>query len=159
MRGPATRQCGVFVGVETGDYHLLMERAGVEREAQATWGNDTSILPARISYFLDLKGPSLAVDTACSSSLTAMHLACQSLLTGECTLALAGGVYIATTPNFHVCAATPACSRRTALQVLRRRRRTASCPARASGVVVLKPLAAALRRRRPDPGRDPTAPA
>lgn len=55
-------------------------------------GNAGSIVANRLSYFLDLRGPSLAIDTACSSSLVAVHAACQSLRDGESTLALAGGV-------------------------------------------------------------------
>jgi acyl transferase domain-containing protein/thioesterase domain-containing protein len=54
-------------------------------------GNDASFLATRVSYTLDLRGPSMSVQTACSSSLLAIHLACQSLLAGECDLALAGG--------------------------------------------------------------------
>jgi acyl transferase domain-containing protein/thioesterase domain-containing protein/aryl carrier-like protein len=54
-------------------------------------GNDPSFLATRVSYELNLRGPSLSVQTACSSSLVAIHLACQSLLNGECDLALAGG--------------------------------------------------------------------
>ena len=61
-----------------------------------------SIAANRISYFFDFRGPSLAVDTACSSSLVAVHLACQSLRDGECDLALAGGVNVMLTPEYHV---------------------------------------------------------
>src|SRR5262249_31803985 len=57
-------------------------------------GNDLAFLPTRVSYKLDLRGPSYAVHTACSTSLVAVHLACQSLLLGECHMALAGGVAI-----------------------------------------------------------------
>src|SRR5262249_13499682 len=58
-------------------------------------GNEKDYLPARVSYKLNLKGPSISVNTACSTSLVAVHLACQSLLHGECDIALAGGVSIA----------------------------------------------------------------
>nr|ASA76631.1 polyketide synthase [Pyxidicoccus sp. MCy9557] len=141
----SNRRCGVFVGVETGDYALGMARAGVRREAQAIWGNDTSILAARISYFLNLKGPAVALNTACSSSLVAIHLACQSLLTGESEMAIAGGVYVATTPDFHIHA-----SNALMLSPDGRCRSFAQgangfVPGEGVGAVVLKPLEAALR--------------
>src|SRR4029079_11663454 len=60
----------------------------------ALLGNDKDYLPTRTSYKLDLRGPSVAVQTACSTSLVAVHLACRSLLEGECDLALAGGVSV-----------------------------------------------------------------
>ncbi|MGD8931609.1 MAG: SDR family NAD(P)-dependent oxidoreductase, partial [Chromatiales bacterium] len=90
LAGSAT---GVFVGISTDDYAQLMATApGDEHDAFFSTGNAASIAANRLSYFLDLQGPSLAVDTACSSSLVATHLACQCLLTGESDLALAGGV-------------------------------------------------------------------
>ena len=58
-------------------------------------GNDTNFLATRVSYELDLHGPSMNVQTACSSTLVAVHLACQSLLSGECDVALAGGAVVA----------------------------------------------------------------
>ena len=57
-------------------------------------GNDKDFLCTRVSYLLDLKGPSMSVQTACSTSLVAVHTAAQSLLSGECDMALAGGVSI-----------------------------------------------------------------
>nr|WP_092067193.1 SDR family NAD(P)-dependent oxidoreductase [Dendrosporobacter quercicolus]NSL46455.1 SDR family NAD(P)-dependent oxidoreductase [Dendrosporobacter quercicolus DSM 1736]SDL51052.1 Acyl transferase domain-containing protein [Dendrosporobacter quercicolus] len=92
---------GVFVGGRTSDYkeQTLNQE---EINSQTFLGNDMSILAARISYFLNLKGPSLAVDTACSSSLVAIHLACNSLLKGESEIALAGGVFIISSPEFYV---------------------------------------------------------
>ncbi|HEY2324269.1 MAG TPA: SDR family NAD(P)-dependent oxidoreductase [Thermoanaerobaculia bacterium] len=79
---------GVFAGVQPNDY------AGDDAASLSMIGNSLAILPARVAYHLDLKGPTLAVDTACSSSLMAIHLASQSLLNGECDMALAGGVSI-----------------------------------------------------------------
>ncbi|MBM0279983.1 beta-ketoacyl synthase N-terminal-like domain-containing protein, partial [Micromonospora tarensis] len=96
------RRCGVFVGSTGGDYDALQEDHDVAHGPTTLLNNQTSTLSGRISYFLDLAGPNLAVDTACSSSLVAVHLACQSLLAGESELALAGGVFIATTPRFFV---------------------------------------------------------
>lgn len=94
------QRCGVYVGVAKGDYVAKMQESGMPMGAQSFWGNESSILAARISYHLNLKGPAIAIDTACSSSLVAVHMACQSLLSGECDLALAGGVFIYTTPGF-----------------------------------------------------------
>nr|ALD83703.1 tAT polyketide synthase [Sorangium cellulosum] len=93
---------GVFVGVGQSDYVDAMVQAGVGLEAQSFWGNEPSVVPARLSYFLNLKGPAVAVNTACSSSLVALHLACRSLLEGEAELAVAGGVFVRTTPHFHL---------------------------------------------------------
>ncbi|MCA1909372.1 MAG: SDR family NAD(P)-dependent oxidoreductase, partial [Magnetospirillum sp.] len=88
---------GVFAGCSSGDYHDLF---GADVPGQAFWGNTSSLVPARIAYFLDLKGPAVAVDTACSSSLVAVHLACRSIWDGECDMALAGGVFVQCTARF-----------------------------------------------------------
>src|ERR1700722_17996352 len=89
------KKCGVFVGVEPGDYlHVLMELGDRVQNSSVFQGNAESILAARIAYFLDLKGPGIAINTACSSSLVSIHLACQSLINGDCDLALAGGVRV-----------------------------------------------------------------
>ncbi|MCR8978417.1 SDR family NAD(P)-dependent oxidoreductase [Brevibacillus laterosporus] len=89
--------CGVYVGYNIGDY---MQLIGDNPPAQAMWGNAGSIIPARIAYYLNLKGPAIAIDTACSSSLVAIHLACQSLWAKEIDMALAGGVFVQSTPRF-----------------------------------------------------------
>ncbi len=90
--------CGVFAGCGMGDYGLGAERGGV---IGAT-GVAPSILPARVSYLLNLKGPCLAIDTSCSSSLVAMANACDSLILGNCDLALAGGVLVMAGPSLHL---------------------------------------------------------
>lgn len=92
------RRCGVFVGCAHGDYQELFRS---QPPGQAFWGNTCSLIPARIAYHLNLKGPAVAVDTACSSSLVAVHLACQSLWQGDADLALAGGVFIQSSPRFY----------------------------------------------------------
>ncbi|WP_437581600.1 beta-ketoacyl synthase N-terminal-like domain-containing protein [Sorangium sp. So ce887] len=92
---------GVYVGTAGSDYKRLIDEKG-KLPAQVFWGNSSSILAARISYYLDLQGPAIAVDTACSSSLVAIHLACQALWSGETEIALAGGVFIQCTPEFYV---------------------------------------------------------
>ena len=82
---------GVFVGVTTNTYQLLAPEAWQRGEAVTPSAMPWSIAN-RVSYALDLQGPSMPVDTACSSSLVAVHLACESLRRGECQAALAGGV-------------------------------------------------------------------
>lgn len=94
--------CGVFVGVGASDYWDALTRGGLPHDAQSFWGNEPSVLTARLSYLLNLKGAAVAVNTACSSSLTALHLACQSLQTGESEIAIAGGAFVRSTPHFHV---------------------------------------------------------
>ncbi|SAL32898.1 polyketide synthase [Caballeronia udeis] len=93
-------QCGVFVGCGPSDYHVS---ATEERlSAQGFTGAATSILAARISYLLNLRGPCLSIDTACSSSLVAIATACDNLNAGNCDLALAGGVYVMAGPSMHI---------------------------------------------------------
>ncbi|MET3210645.1 UNVERIFIED_CONTAM: PfaD family protein [Paenibacillus sp. PvR008] len=91
---------GVFVGCGTNDYGQVLNHQGLN--AQGLMGAASSILSARISYLLNLKGPCLAIDTACSSSLVAMAEACNSLLLGTSDLALSGGVYAAAGPSLHI---------------------------------------------------------
>lgn len=94
-------QCGVFAGSGGSDYGMLLRQQTKRPAPYSLMGNTSSILPARVSYYLNLKGPAIAVDTACSSSLVAIHLACESIRNQTCDLALAGGVTISTTPTFH----------------------------------------------------------
>lgn len=141
----AGRRVGVFAGANSGDYLQKLQQRGVALDALSSVGNTSSVLAARIAYHLNLKGPCVTVDTACSSSLVAAHLGCQSLLTGESELVLAGGVFVGTTALFHqMCSRTGMLSPR------------GECRAfdaggdgfvlgEAVGVVVLKPLEAALR--------------
>jgi acyl transferase domain-containing protein len=93
---------GVFIGHMVGDYYSLETRNGAGIDSHVSTGSLDSILANRLSYVLNLQGPSLAVDTACSSSLVALYLACQSLRQDECQTALAGGVNLMLTPEMHV---------------------------------------------------------
>jgi acyl transferase domain-containing protein/acyl carrier protein len=93
---------GVFIGISTTDYSWLQYSDPNRIDAYAGTGNAHSIAANRLSYLLDLRGPSVALDTACSSSLVAIHLACQSLQTGESNLALAGGVNLLLSPELTV---------------------------------------------------------
>lgn len=93
---------GVFVGISTNDYLYMKIKLvpGMESyNAYTGLGNAHSIAANRVSYFYDLKGPSMAVDTACSSSLTAFHLGVQAILNGECSQAIVGGVNVMLTPG------------------------------------------------------------
>ncbi|HEV8580106.1 MAG TPA: amino acid adenylation domain-containing protein [Thermoanaerobaculia bacterium] len=86
---------GVWAGVGKAYYYLHhLHGSTLAEDPEAHFGNDKDFLPTRVSYKLNLRGPSLAVQTSCSSSLVAVHLACRSLEAGECDMALAGGVRI-----------------------------------------------------------------
>jgi acyl transferase domain-containing protein/acyl carrier protein len=93
---------GVLIGHMVGDYYSLETRNPAGIDSFVSTGNLDSILANRLSYVLNLQGPSLAVDTACSSSLVALYLACQSLRQDECQIALAGGINLMLTPEMHV---------------------------------------------------------
>lgn len=92
-------QTGVFIGVANSDYGRLLIDADPSDMYLGT-GSSLTITANRLSYLLDLKGPSLAVDTACSSSLVAIALASASLRRGECDMALAGGVNLILTSHY-----------------------------------------------------------
>jgi phthiocerol/phenolphthiocerol synthesis type-I polyketide synthase B len=95
-------QTGVFVGACLGEYGYLASSDLPSVDAWSNTGGALSIIANRLSYYLDLRGPSLALDTACSSSLVAVHLACQSLRAGDSNLAIAAGVNLLLLPAvFH----------------------------------------------------------
>jgi acyl transferase domain-containing protein/acyl carrier protein len=98
----ANTNTGVFVGVGTTDYSDLLNKYNVEIKAQTATGTCHAILANRISYLLDLRGPSEAIDTACSSSLVAIHSALESIKLGNCEMAIAGGVNVLTSPKLYI---------------------------------------------------------
>ncbi|MEM9447023.1 MAG: type I polyketide synthase [Cyanobacteria bacterium P01_E01_bin.6] len=105
---PATNldgsRTGIFVGINNADYarsqNVANDLSGLN--AYAFTGNTSSVAAGRLAYWFGFQGPALAVDTACSSSLVTLHLACQSLRSGDCQLALAGGVNLILAPHGHV---------------------------------------------------------
>jgi len=84
--------CGVYVGIASTDYAYRIAEDLDAVDASMATGNAPSIAANRLSYFYDLRGPSIAMDTACSSSMVAFHQACQAITSGECSQALAGGI-------------------------------------------------------------------
>ncbi|WP_225732156.1 MULTISPECIES: thioester reductase domain-containing protein [unclassified Nocardia] len=139
------KRCGVFAGAPGSDYATLLRNRATFGSHHMFTGNSPAILPARVAYHLDLTGPCMGLDTACSSALVAVHQACRSLLSGESELALAGGVAVFVTPEYHLLASS--------MGMLSAQGRCAAFGADADGfviaegvgVVVLKPLAAAER--------------
>jgi acyl transferase domain-containing protein/acyl-CoA synthetase (AMP-forming)/AMP-acid ligase II/acyl carrier protein len=142
LAGSAT---GVFIGIATNDYGHLQAGMLDQIDAHTGTGNALSIAANRLSYLFDLRGPSLAIDTACSSSLVAVHQACASIAAGDCTTALAGGVNLILSPalaiNFSKAGAMARDGRCKSFDS----RADGYVRAEGAGVVVLKPLSAALR--------------
>ncbi|MFB9909385.1 type I polyketide synthase [Allokutzneria oryzae] len=141
----AGRRAGVFVGAIGDDYATLLHRAGAGAIGQHTLtGLNRGLIANRVSYLLGLRGPSMVVDSGQSSSLVAVHLACESIRNGEADIAIAGGVNLNLAPESTLGAA--------AFGALSPDGRCYTFDARANGyvrgegggVVVLKPLSAAL---------------
>ncbi len=98
----AGSEFGVFVGICGSDYLVLSMRDANQIDAYLGTGTTHSPAAGRISYTFGLRGPAVAVDTACSSALVALHFACQSLRSGECNLAFAGGVNLILAPEMSI---------------------------------------------------------
>lgn len=93
---------GVFCGVFNHDYKELQESGQLDIEAHHSTGTAANVIANRLSHFFDFTGPSFPIDTACSSSLNAIHSAIQAIESGDCELALAGGVNLILTPTRHI---------------------------------------------------------
>ncbi len=140
--------CGVFVGVHShsSDYYLMQVAALNEVDTYTSTGTAHSVLANRLSYFLDLRGPSMAIDTACSSSLVAFHQACLSLRARESTIAVAAGVNLMLSPDGSVAL--------TKLRVLSPRGRCRTFDASADGIVRGEGCVAVVLKRAADAVRD-----
>jgi len=95
----AEGRTGVFVGIAASDYGRVAREGGAGLDPHMGSGSVLSMVPNRVSYLFDWKGPSMAVDTACSSSLVALDLACRSLRDGEAEMAVVGGSNLILTPD------------------------------------------------------------
>jgi polyketide synthase PksN len=98
----AGTKTGVFVGVGTDDYNDVIKDAGINIEAQTSTGMAHSVHVNRISYLLNLHGPSEPINTACSSSLVAVHRAVEEIQLGNCEMAIAGGVNVIASPRLYI---------------------------------------------------------
>ncbi|MEV8129125.1 SDR family NAD(P)-dependent oxidoreductase [Streptomyces sp. NPDC085944] len=97
LRAATGAKVGVFAGVMWNDYQLYGLES-VQQGAPQVVASTHSLIPTRVSYTFDFQGPSVAVDTACSSSLFTLHMACESIRSGECRAAVAGGVNLSLHP-------------------------------------------------------------
>jgi polyketide synthase PksN len=98
----AGTKTAIFVGTSGSDYGQLISQSDLPLEGYSSRGFMASLGPSRMSYLLDVHGPSEPIETACSSSLVALHRAVRSIQTGESDMAIAGGIYIMLTPMAHI---------------------------------------------------------
>ncbi len=138
---------GVFVGISANDYGCLQVPYHEIVDAYTNSGNTASIASNRISYMLDLKGPSLSVDTACSSSLVAVWLACESMWSGRCSASLVGGVNALITPHASVGFSRASMLSRSGQCYAFDARANGYVRGEGVGVIYLKPLPQALADR------------
>ena len=134
---------GVFAGTCNSDYGNLLEDSA-DIDIYFAGGNALSVLSGRLSYALGLQGPSMTVDTACSTSLVAVHLACQSLLSGESTVALAGGVNLIFGPEPYIAFSLAQMLAPDGRCKFGDSRADGFVRSEGAGMVVLKPLSSAL---------------
>lgn len=97
-----TDKIGVYAGVTWNEFSLLTYEEGFLNKQYKGQGSLYWGIPNRVSYFFNFTGPSIAIDTACSSSLVAIHEACKAIISGDCEMALAGGVNLNLHPNKYV---------------------------------------------------------
>lgn len=142
LAGSAT---GVFVAVYNSDYSRLLFEDPSAIGPNTSAGSSHSIASGRISFLLDLRGPSMSIDTACSSSLVAIHLACQSLRAGDCNLALAGGVTLHLLPEHYIAMAKLGMLSPEGFCKTFDAAADGFVPGEGCGVIVLRPLVDALR--------------
>lgn len=148
LRGSAT---GVFIGAFAMDMKLMHSSVHNRDSlhATATTAAGMTLLSNRLSYIFDWRGPSISLDTACSSGLVAVHYACQSLRSGECSLALAGGANVMLRPEYFMVMCKGRYLSPDGKCMTFDSRGNGYVRGEGAGVVVLKRLGAALRDRDP----------
>jgi myxalamid-type polyketide synthase MxaE and MxaD len=144
IEGLRATQTGVFIGCTNGEYGQLQLGEPSRLDALVGTGIAPSMAASRISYWFDLRGPSLVIDTACSSSLVAAHFACQSLRRGESTIALVGGVHLTLMPEPHVIFSKAGLLAPDGRCKVFDERADGYVRSEGAGLVVLKPLSRAL---------------
>ncbi len=146
LRGSRT---GVFIGIAMSEYGMMLSADRGQTDGYAAAGTALCMASNRLSFTFGLQGPSLSLDTACSSALVALHLACQNIRAGECEAALAGGVNLLLSPagTIHLTKAGFSASdgRVRAFDAAA----TGYVRSDGAGLVMLKPLTAALRDNDP----------
>ncbi|AOY76263.1 thioester reductase domain-containing protein [Clostridium formicaceticum] len=132
------KSCGVYVGVEEGEYGFLVGDKGQINN------NQNATLSARIAYKLDLKGPNLALTAACSSGLVALHQGCQALRQGDCEMALVGGINLMISPMMYIGMSNMDMLSLDGKSYVFDQRANGLVPSEAVAVVLLKPLSKAI---------------
>ncbi|KAL9602710.1 MAG: hypothetical protein Q9219_001700 [cf. Caloplaca sp. 3 TL-2023] len=139
---PRETDVGCYLGVGAVDYEDNV--ASEDANAFSALGTLRSFISGRISHFFGWEGPSITFDTACSSSAVAIHSACKALLGGECTLALAGGVNVITSPNLHQNLAAASFLNPNGSSRAFDAKAGGYCRGEGAGMLVLKPLSRAV---------------
>jgi acyl transferase domain-containing protein len=146
LRGSRT---GVFVGIAVSEYGIMLSTDLAQTDAHAAAGTSLCLAANRFSFAFGLQGPSMSLDTACSSALVAVHLACQNIRAGECDAALAGGANLVLSPigtvNHTKAGFCAADGRVRAFDAAA----SGYVRSEGAGLLLLKPLAAALKNRDP----------
>lgn len=140
------KKCGVFVGCEgSTDYFDQINNEKADINVHYFLGNSNSVLASRISYHIDINGPTVTIDTACSSSLVAIHLACESIKSGDSDMAIAGGVAINTQYTGYILMSSMGAISPTGKCKAFDDSADGFIPGEGMGAILLKPLKAAIR--------------
>lgn len=137
------KKCGVFTGIGASDYSAFNTNETLSFYSML--GTNSAAASARISYFLNLKGPNISIDTACSSSLVAVHQACQSIVTGASDIAIVSGVSIMNTPTTYIMMSNMGMLSKSGRCNTFDRSADGVVPAESVATIILKPLSAAIR--------------